>query len=317
MKITSFCFALAVLFLELPGVAQTNLTPGTPDSQHNLSPAEIRKILSGVRVGGGPFALTPPQKALEDAKMDKINDLDQAGTEALHNKNFVVAEAAYRGLIQATSTPQMAPQTQLGPAPYYGLGEALAGQGKTAEAIAAYKVGVYYPLNFSPEAVAASQAKDNKPNLRGCCLPVDSVAWMKYALLLSQTGQNAEAFSVYTQALRYVHDMNRSQVVLFPGDGSSSPAEFQAAVHVALGLLVSDTGNDHEQAMMEFDQALRLAPNTAVTNYYYAYGWRWLDRNSPTRTANVRQAKAALAKAAASEDDTIKKAAEEAMKRMP
>ena len=32
--------------------------------------------------------------------MDKINDLTQAGTEALHLKNFAEAEADYRELLQ-------------------------------------------------------------------------------------------------------------------------------------------------------------------------------------------------------------------------
>lgn len=249
--------------------------------------------------------------------MDKINDLDQAGTLALRNRNFAAAEADYRELLQVTAAPQMAPQTMLGPAPYYGLGEALAGQGKTAEAVAAYKMGVYYPLNFTPEAVAVSQAIENKPNLRGCSFPVDAVAWMKYALLLSQTRQNAEAFIVYSQAMRHVSDGNRSGITLFSTTVLPSPVVFQAAIHVALGLLVNDAGNDREQAMSEFDQALRLAPDAAVTNCYYGYGWQRLDLKSPIKAANALQAKAALTKAAASEDDNVKKAAEEAVKRMP
>ncbi len=318
MKIMLICLALAALTPELPSTAQTNATPTGTTSQQRLSPAEIRKILSGVHGGGGPLPLTPQQKALEDAKMDKINDLIQDGTSALKNHNFVAAEANYRELLQVTASPQMPPQTLLGPAPYYGLGEALAGQGRTAEAVAAYKLGIYYPLNFTPEAVAVSQAKfGTRANLRGCSFPVDAVAWMKYALLLSQTGQNAEAFEVYSQAMRYVSDGNRCGITLFSATALPSPLVFQAAIHVALGLLVNDTGNDREQAMSEFDQALRLAPDAAVTNYYYGYGWQRLDRNSPTRAANALGAKAALLKAAASEDDTIKKVAADAMKRMP
>ncbi len=317
MKTILLCLALATLCLELPSVAQTSPTSSTTASQHSLSPAEIKKILSSIHVGGGPLPLTPQQKALEDAKMDKVNDLNQAGASALGNRNFAAAEANYRELLQVTATPQTPPQTLIGPAPYYGLGEALAGQGRTAEAIAAYKLGVYYPLNFTPEAVAVSQAIENKPNLRGCSFPVDAVAWMKYALLLSQTGQNMEAFSVYTQALHRATDTAHPEMKLSFTDAPPTSTELQAAVHIALGLLVNDTGNDREQAMSEFDQALRLAPDAAVTNYYYGYGWQRLDPKSPNRAANALQAKAALARATASEDDNVKKAAEEAMKRMP
>lgn len=317
MKTILLCLALAALSPKLPSAAQTNATSSALASQHRLSPAEIRKILSGVHGGGGPLRLTPQEKALQDAKMDKINDLDQAGTQALRSRNFVAAEADYRELLQVTATPQMAPQTMLGPAPYYGLGEALAGQGRTAEAIAAYKLGIYYPLNFTPEAVAVSQAIDPKPNLRGCCFPVDAVAWMKYTLLLSQTGQNAEAFIVYSQAMRYATDTAHPEMKLSFPDAPPTPVELQTAVHVALGLLVNDTGNDREQAMSEFDQALRLAPDAAVPNYYYGYGWQRLDPKSSVKAATALQAKAALARAAASEDDNVKKAAAEAMTRMP
>ncbi len=251
---------------------------------------------------------TPQQKAREAAALDRVNDLTHAGTEALHNKNFIAAEADYRELVQVDA---------LSPNSYYGLGEALAGQGKTAEATAAYRTAVYYPLNFTPEAVAISQAIENKPNLRGCSFPVDAVAWMKYALLLSQTRQNAEAFSVYSQAMRQVNDPDRSGITLFSAGGPQSPSEFQSAVHIALGLLIGGMLTDHEQAMSEFDQALRLAPDAAVTNYYYGYGWQRLDPKSSTRAATALQAKAALAKAEASGNDSIKKAAAEALKRVP
>ena len=313
-----FYFATVALASVMPSIAQTDTTSHVIAPRHTLSAAEIRKILSGVRVGGGPLPRTPEQKALEDAKLDKINDLMQSGTEALHLKNFAAAEADYRKLLQITAFPQMAPETMLGPAPYYGLGEALAGQGKTADAIAAYKMGVYYPLNFTPEAIAIMQARGNKSNLRGCCGNVDALAWMKYALLLSQAGQNVEAFWVYSQAMPCVSDdVSGSNITLLSAADAPSPSAFQAAVHVALGLLDGSGLSSHEQAMSEFEEALRLAPDAAVTNYYYGYGWQRLDLNSPARAANALQAKAALAKAAASDDANIKKAASEAFKRMP
>ena len=52
---------------------------------------------------------------------------------------------------------------------------------------------------------------------------------MKYALLLSQTGQNAEAFSVYTQASRIAIDTNHPDLKLSFSAGQPSPTELQAA----------------------------------------------------------------------------------------
>ncbi len=308
MKPITLCFALASLASTSPCVAQASTVPNAAVSRPALSAAEIAKMLSGVHSGHGAFNITPEEQAREKAGMAETNELDHAGKEALRNKNFVLAETNYRELIQMGTLDFYS---------YYGLGEALAGQGKVAEAIAAYKTAIYWPLNNSPEAIAASRAIENKPNLRGCCGGMDAVAWLKYALLLSQTGQNTEAFSVYSQAIRQVNDPDHSGITLFSAGGPQSPSEFQSAVHIALGLLTGGMLTDHEQAMNEFDQALRLAPDAAVTNYYYGYGWQRLDPKSPTKTANASQAKAALTKAAASEDDNIKKAAAEAMKRMP
>ena len=63
--------------------------------------------------------------------------------------------------------------------------------------------------------------------------------------------------------------------------------EVYAAAHIALGLLVNDTGNDREMAMSEFDQARMLAPDAAVTNFYSGYGWQRLDPRSPTKAATA------------------------------
>ena len=306
MKLVTLCLALAALGWPLPSIAQTSDAPTTAPPKHILSSEEIAKLLSSINTGGhNPFPLTPQEKARVDAGMAKSNELDQDAKEALHNKNFVIAEADYRELVEMGT---------LSFSSYYGLGESLAGQGKTAEAIAAYKVGVYWPLNSPAGQLALSRAGDNRPNLRGCCGGTDAVAWLKYALLLSQTGQNAEAFSVYSQAILWVNDLNRSGITLFSSADPSSPAEFQAAVHIALGLLTGGMLTDPEQAMTEFDHALQLAPDAAVTNYYYGYGWNHLDLKSATRAVDAAQAKAALAKAVASEDGVVKKAAGEELK---
>ena len=304
MKSTTVCLALVFLTSAFSAAAQTTPGSGAAVPRLTLSAAEIAKRLSGIRRGSGGFNITPQEQARVNAGMAKINELNRAGQEALHNRNFVLAEADYREMVQIQSDI---------PNYYYGLGEALAGQGKTAEALSVYKTAVYWPLNTGPEGAAFSRSIGNPSNLRGCGGGTDAVAWLRYALLLSQTGQNAEAFSVYSQAIVWVNDLNRSGITLFSSAGPSSPAEFQAAAHVALGLLIGGMLTDHEQAMTEFDQARRLAPDSAAANYYYGYGWKQLDLQSKTRLADAPQAKAALQKAALADDEKVKKAASEAL----
>lgn len=305
MKSTTFCLALALLASSLPSIAQTNGGASGSPSQKTLS-AETLKMVTGVHSGGHLFIpISPQEKVRVEAGMAKANELSHAGEEALHLKNFAVAEADYRELVQMQSDI---------PNYYYGLGEALAGQGKTAEALAVYKTVVYWPLNTGPGGAAFSRSIGNPSNLRGCCGGTDALAWLKYALLLSQTGQNAEAFSVYSKAILQVNDANHDGIMLLSSNGPSSPAEFQAAAHIALGLLTGGMLTDHEQAMSEFEQAQKLAPDAAVTNFYYGYGWKRLDLQSKTRLADAPQAKAALQKAALADDPNVKKAAGEELR---
>ena len=237
--------------------------------------------------------------------MAAINDLTKAGTEALHLKNFVAAEDDYRQLIQVQ--PSF-------PYNYYGLGEALAGAGKTADALVAYRTAVYWPLNRDPQAIALSRAMGITSNLRGCCGPADALGWMKYALLLTQTGQEAEAHTCYVEAAGFLPGRLHPAAALTADDGTPvSTAGFQSAVHLALGLLGSERDGG-EQNMAEFSQALKLAPDSAAANYYYGYGWKRLDPQSKTRLADAPQAKAALQKAALADDPNIKKAAGEELR---
>lgn len=307
MKLTIVPCALALTALALPCSAQVIIpsisAPQAGSTATSLQgPAEFVQALKKLRRLSGSN-LTPQEKAQVDVRMATINDLTKAGEEALHLKNFVAAEADYRELIQVDSSPYS----------YYGLGEALTGQGKTTEALSVYKTVVYWPLNAGPEGAAFSRSIGNLSNLRGCCGPTDATAWMKYVLLLSQTGQNEEAFSIYSEAVRHAPDGDHPEINRSFEGSLPSPVELQAAAHIALGLLVNDTGNDRELAMREFEQARKLAPDVAITNFYYAYGWKQLDLQSKTRLADAPQAKAALQKAALADDENIKKAASKAL----
>lgn len=241
------------------------------------------------------------------ARLAVDSEMERLGAKALHDGNFTAAEADFRRGIQASP---WAPG-------YYGLGEALAGQGRIAEAIEAYRVGIYGPpytgavLNDIPVHGLFN------PNVRDCAGAVAAEAWMKYALLLSQTGQGAEAVTIYKKALPRVPDASTLGLDVSLISGTLTPAEFQAAAHIALGLCATFSGDSaggcHEKAMSEFDVARRLQPDSALTNYYYGYGWQQLDPKSPARRANAPQAKVAFQQAAAYGEGDVKKAAEQAL----
>ena len=112
----------------------------------------------------------------------------------------------------------------------------------------------------------------------------------------------------YSQASHFAADTAHLDVKLSFGTGSPSPVELQAATHIALGLLVNGTSNNDE-AMSEFEQARKLAPDSAAANC--GYGWKRLNPQSKTRLTDAPQAKAALQKAALADDPNIKKAAGE------
>ena len=65
--------------------------------------------------------------------------------------------------------------------------------------------------------------------------------------------------------------------------------------------------------MTEFDKARQLQPDSALTNYYYGYGWRNLSPKDQAGLNDARQAKAALQKAVKAGKGEIKQAAEKAL----
>jgi len=234
-----------------------------------------------------------------------------AGMKALRNGDFTTAEADFRESIKADS---LSPSN-------YGLGEALAGQGRITEAIEAYRAGIYGP----PYTVAVLNDIPLhgliNPNVRECPGGAGAEAWMKYALLLNQMGQSAEAIVIYQKALPNVPDMSELTHSRFPNAAALSPSEFQAAAHIALGLLDEFGGDntidspDSQQirAMQQFDKARQLQPDAPITNYYYGFGWQHLYPSERAHYGHAAQAKAALQKAVSLDNGEIKAAAEKAL----
>ncbi len=233
-------------------------------------------------VGANPAPLTPAQKAKEDEKWR----LDQAALAALDAGQYAEAEADAKQSISIGPDSGLAQEF---------LAVSLNAQGRTQEALQAYKV-------------IADRGGDFARNL------------VPYAVLLLKSGQWAQAATIYDKALPYLPfgDMVNANSHFSPD--VPQPRELAVALHIAQGLTyIGDAGwgshSRHEEAMGEFDQALRLAPDSALANYYYGFGWQHLDLKSPTRVANAQRAKTAFQKAAALGGADVKKAAGESLTR--
>lgn len=68
--------------------------------------------------------------------------------------------------------------------------------------------------------------------------------------------------------------------------------------------------------MAEYTKALQLAPDNALTNYFYGVGWQRLSPAERAKFGTAQQAKAALQKAVKVGDASVKTAARKALKAM-
>lgn len=315
MKPMTLAFALAAMASAMPCTAQ----PGPAQSggplvrfvPGNTSPQEMQATLNSLFRAARTMhhaGLMPQETAKIAAIRSRLDEMQRSGADALRSGDFIGAEATFRILVEEDS---------LTPESHYGLGDALAGQGRAADAIASYRVAIYMPLNADKSLSDIPLMEPSRGRLRGCQNQTTAVCWMKCALLLSQTGQGAEAIAIYNQALPRVPDWNQPGMSLALTSDTPAPETFQAAAHIALGLCATFSGDPiggaHEKAMSEFDAARRLQPSLPLTNYYYGYGWEHLDLKSAARQAYAAQAKAAFQQAAALGEGTVKKEAEQAL----
>ena len=225
--------------------------------------------------------LTPAQRT----NNTEIWRLDQAAAEAMDIGQYAEAETAARQSISLGAASGKGQEL---------LASALNAQGKTQEALQVYKVmadeGDVFPRNEVP-----------------------------YALLLLRTGRWFQAVIAYNKMLPYLPEGATVQANSHFSPKVPQPKELAVALHIAQGLTyIGDAGwgsrSRHGEAMDEFEQALQLAPDLPLANYYYGYGWQHLDLKSPTRAANAQRAKAAFQKAAALGGGDVKKAAGEELR---
>ena len=223
------------------------------------------------------------------------------GVAALQAKDYVTAEGDFRSSL--TDAPFG--QSHLGPGgeAYFGLAEALTGQGRIAEALQTYAT------LFNP---------DPHESFGGSYF---TRVGLRYALLLNQTGQWAEALKRYQDALPNVptgggDNLPMINVAFAPN--VPQPTALAAAVNMALGVSDSFTPGavtefEDVRAFQEYSQALQLEPNWSLTNFYYGFGWQRLGPADKAKLGSVQQAKAALLKAVRTGKGDVKKAAKKAL----
>ena len=259
---------------------------------------------------------TPPAAL---ARIQQAEADDRHGETAMQAGDFATAAADFKQAI----SDDLNPSGYL----YYDLAMALTAQGHITEAIQTYRT-LFYELPVkncigcdNPAIVEAYQkefsrklhADPTRYSRFGSDAPD---AWMRYALLLDQTGQWKEAVYFYESALPDVPGGELPRIDAHFDPAVPQPVALAAAVHVALGIKHAFRGelDGDDKAMQEYQKALQLAPNWGIANYYYGYGWRSLSPKSKAKLLNEQQARAAFAKAVKYGKGDLKKAAEKALK---
>ena len=123
MKPLLFSFALVAMTTALPCTAQTAQAPA-PSSAGHISPQNSQAYINELfkhRISGHGFQ-TPQEVAKMAAIRTRLDDMERTAADALHAGDFGAAEVAYRSLIEADA---------LSPYVHYGLGDALAGRGRS------------------------------------------------------------------------------------------------------------------------------------------------------------------------------------------
>lgn len=127
---------------------------------------------------------------------------------------------------------------------------------------------------------------------------------LPYAQLLLKSGHWAQALAIYSQVLPRLPDVGSHPETPIVHDGElmsanshfsadvPEPAALVTALHIARGMVYNVTPSwgseaQNTEAMAEYNKALQLAPNNALTNYYYEAGWRKLILTERTKFGNA------------------------------
>lgn len=224
----------------------------------------------------------PPQPPSFQAATMRIYRLDMVAAKALDAGQYAEAEDDARQSISLGPDSGMAPEI---------LASALNAQGKTQEALEAYRQ-------------MADQGTDEPRNL------------LPYALLLLKTGQWARAVEAYNKQLPGLGDEflgGRAALMSTYGPFSLDtprPRELATAIHIGLGITYAAASwgkhSQDDKALHEYEQAVALEPNSGLTHLFYGHKLRKLGRRA--------EAQATFRKAAALGHGDVRTAAEEALR---
>ncbi len=232
-------------------------------------------------IGSSPAPLTPALAAA----MAQEGPLAHDAAADLYLRNYAQAEAEAREALSIEPSDGVPAEV---------LAAALDAQGKDQESLQAYQTVVDHydrqPRNLLP-----------------------------YAQLLLKAGQWAQAVAVYNQALPRLGHEELEQITSHFSPDVPQPAALETAIHLERGRLynaASDWAGEAQdtEAMAEYQKALQLAPDNALTNYYYGIGWHKLSPAERIKFGTAQQAKAALQKAVKIGNAEVKAAALKALK---
>ena len=210
--------------------------------------------------------------------------INHAAAVSLHAGRYAEAEAEARRSLSLDSDG-MADEV---------LAVALDTQGKEQEALQAYHVIVVEQKAMYPRVL------------------------LPYSLLLLKSGQWEQALAVYNQALPLLgHEALEQESSHFSPD-APSPTALAVAIHLERGQLYNAAPDwageaQNTEAMAEYQKALQLAPDSALTNFYYGQGWQKLSPAEQAKFGTAQQTRAALQKAVKIGKGNVKKAAQKAL----
>lgn len=288
MKNTLSNFAVAAIF----SAAAFSSVAGTASAQ---SPVAGPVAGMGDHMTG--LSGTPSQQKERQARTAEAIQLAKDAAVDLYAGKYALAEMEAR---QSLSLSDGGVADEV-------LASSLEAQGKDQEALEHYHIMVV----------------DQKASYPRVLLP--------YAQLLLKSGQWAEAVAVYNQALPSLPDVSIHRENPFIRDSDliaanshfsadvPEPAVLATALHIARGMVYSTSTSwsgdaQNKEAMEEYRNALQLAPDNALTNYFYGVGWQKLTLVERAKFGTVQQAKAHLRKAEKVGSANVKAAAARALK---
>lgn len=224
-----------------------------------------------------------PAEARERGRQSYL--LSLAAAADLHAGHYALAETEVRKALSVESFNGVGQEV---------LAAALDAQGKDREALQAYQTVIEH---------------------------VDGHArsLMPYALLLLKSGQWARAVTAYNQAaIPYIGQGELEVASSYFSADVREPTALAVAIHIERGQLYSEgcgwvKAPQNSEAVAEYAKALQLAPNSALTNYYYGSAWQKLSPTEQAKSGSATQARTALEKAVKLGKGRLKRAAQEAL----